>query len=120
MFVKAIRGAITVENNDANEIISETKLLLNEIVERNQLQQKDIISVVFTATRDLDAAFPAVAARQIGWTQAALMCMHEMYVPGSIEKCIRVMIHINSAEDGNVRHVYLKGAKKLRPDLDNE
>lgn len=119
MYFKAIRGATTVENNDATEIIEETKKMLCEIVEKNDLQREDIISAIFTTTRDLDAAYPAVGARQIGWTGVALMCMSEMFVPGSLEKCIRVVLHIN-AEDKNkeIKYAYLKGAKILRPDLD--
>ncbi|MCX7749794.1 MAG: chorismate mutase [Clostridia bacterium] len=116
--VRAIRGATTVENNDAHEIIEETKKLLEEIVENNNICEEDIISVVFTVTKDLDAAFPAVAARQIGWTSHALMCMQEIDVPGSLGKCIRVMLHINT-DKGNheMIHTYLNGAKILRPDL---
>jgi len=119
MYFKAIRGATTVENNDATEIIEEAKKLLGEIVEKNNLQLENIISATFTTTRDLDAAYPAVGARQIGWTGVALMCMSEMYVPGSLEKCIRVIIHINAEEKNKeIKYVYLKGAKILRPDLE--
>ena len=79
---------------------------------------EDVISIVFTVTRDLDAAFPAVAARQIGLTDIALMCMNEISVPGSLEKCIRVMIHFNTDKSNSeIKHVYLNRARILRPDL---
>jgi chorismate mutase len=116
--VRAIRGATTVENNNMNEIIDETKLLLIKIVEENELVEDDIISIIFSVTKELDAAFPAVGARQLGWTNAALMCTNEINVPGSLEKCIRVLFHINTTKSNNeIKHVYLKGAKALRPDL---
>jgi chorismate mutase len=118
MSVRAIRGAITVENNDATQIISSTADLLNKIVKRNNINVDDIISVFFTTTNELDAAYPAIAARQIGWTSIALMCSNEMHVPGSLEKCIRVLIHINSDKSNSeLKHVYLEGAEVLRPDL---
>jgi chorismate mutase len=116
--VRAIRGATTVENNNMNEIIDETKLLLVKIVEENELVEDDIISIIFSVTKELDAAFPAVGARQLGWTNTALMCTNEINVPGSLEKCIRVLFHINTTKSNNeIKHVYLKGAKALRPDL---
>ena len=118
MGARAIRGAITVENNDAAEIINETRTLLEKIINLNELCNEDVISIVFTVTRDLDAAFPAVAARQIGLTDIALMCMNEISVPGSLEKCIRVMIHFNTDKSNSeIKHVYLNRARILRPDL---
>jgi chorismate mutase len=120
MPVRAVRGAITVDDNSAADIIDETKLLLKKIVEENKIEQDDIISIIFSVTADLDAAFPAVAARQLGWTSTALMCTNEINVPGSLKKCVRVLMHINS-DKGNaeLRHIYLKGARVLRPDLGN-
>lgn len=121
MGVRAIRGAVTVEDNDAAEIIKESKTLLKEIIDRNDLKREDIISIIFTVTRDLDAAFPAVAARQIGLTDISLMCMNEISVPGSLEKCIRVMLHFNTDKSNSeIKHIYLKNAKILRPDLAEE
>jgi chorismate mutase len=118
MPVKAIRGAITVDKNEAREIIDSTRLLLESITEKNNLTGTDIISIFFSVTDDLDTAFPAVAAREIGWTEAALMCTNEINVPGSLKKCIRVLMHINCDKSGiPVKHVYLRGAKILRPDL---
>lgn len=119
--VRAIRGAITVENNDVKEIIDETKELLSQIAQLNSLVEDDIISIIFSVTKELDAAFPAVAARQMGWSSVALMCTNEINVQGSLEKCIRVMLHINTSKSNNeIQHVYLKGAKVLRPDLSRD
>jgi len=120
MSVRAIRGATTVENNCYDEIINETKELLVKIVEENAIDKEDIISIIFSVTKDLDAAFPAVAARELGWTSIALMCTNEIDVPGSLKKCIRVLMHINTEKrNEDLRHIYLKGAKVLRPDLTN-
>lgn len=119
--VRAIRGATTVENNDAVEMLRETEKLLLEIVEKNQLKEEDIISIIFTVTHDLNATFPAVAARNIGWTNIALMCTNEIPVPGSLEKCIRVLMHINTDKrNSEIKHVYLNNATILRPDLKSE
>lgn len=116
--VRAVRGATTVENNVANEIINETKVLLSKIAEVNELNEEDIISIFFSVTKELDAEFPAVGARQLGWTDIALMCTNEINVQGSLEKCIRVLMHINTKKSNSeIKNVYLKGAKILRPDL---
>jgi chorismate mutase len=121
MTVRAIRGATTVEQNDANEIIGETKKLLLEIAEKNNISEDDIISIIFTVTKDLDAAFPALAARQMGWTSISMLCSYEVDVPGSLKKCIRVMMHINSDKSNKeMNHIYMKGARVLRPDLAKE
>lgn len=118
MFVRAIRGATTVETNTDHQMLEETKTLLSEICERNQITQDDIISIIFTVTHDLDAAFPAVAAREIGWCDVALLCMNEVDVPGSLKMCIRVLMHINTDKEKNeIKHIYLNKAKALRPDL---
>lgn len=119
--VRAIRGATTVENNTLIEIIDETKKLLNEIIERNDINKDDVVSMIFTATQDLDAAFPALAARQVGWNDVALICMSEINVKGSLEKCIRLLIHFNTEKsNSDIKHVYLNKAKVLRPDLDEK
>jgi chorismate mutase len=121
MFVRAVRGATTVENNDAIEILEATRELLNLIVEKNNITQDDAISIIFTVTDDLNATFPAIAARQIGWTSVALMCTNEINVPGSLEKCLRILIHINTEKrNDEIKHVYLRGAKVLRPDLNED
>lgn len=118
MSVRAIRGAITVPENTKAAILEGTKELLEEIINRNALDNQEVISALFTVTSDLNAAFPAVAAREIGWTDISLMCTNEIDVPGSLKSCIRTLIHFNT-EKGNteIKHVYLKGAAGLRPDL---
>ncbi|NLL69560.1 MAG: chorismate mutase [Epulopiscium sp.] len=118
MNISAIRGAITVEENAPDAIIKNTSYLLQEIIKRNQLQLSNIISIYFTATEDLDTAYPAVAARQLGITQAALMCFQEMKVVDSLQKCIRVVVQVSTnSTQAMMNHVYLKEAAKLRPDL---
>lgn len=115
MYCRGIRGATTVENNDRDEIWTATSELLHLIVERNDLRTEDIASAIFTTTDDLDAAFPARAARYMGWTEVPLMCMREISVPGSLGKCIRVLLHVNTERSaGEIRHVYLKEAVNLR------
>lgn len=118
MLVRAIRGATTVAENTKESILEGTIELLSEIIKRNSLNTSDIISAVFTVTSDLNAAFPAVAAREIGWTDISLMCTNEIDVPGSLKNCIRVLIHFNTDKsNSDISHVYLKGAEALRPDL---
>lgn len=114
----SIRGAITVDNNTKENILNETKTLLKEIINRNNMSKSQIVSIVFTSTKDLTTAYPAVAARELDIVDASLLCVQEMYVENSLEKCIRVMIHANGdVLQKNVKHVYLKGAEVLRPDL---
>ncbi len=116
--VRAIRGAITVNENNAEQILDATKTLLSEIVERNGLDSEDVISVIFSVTKDLDAVYPAVAARQMGWTDTPLFCLNEMNVPGSLPRCIRVLMHVDTEKSKKeIVHVYLGGASVLRPDL---
>lgn len=118
MFVRAIRGATTVEENTKESILKATKELLEEIINRNNLYEADIISALFTVTSDLNATFPAIAARDIGWTDIALMCTNEIDVLGSLNSCVRAMIYINTDKRNcDIKHVYLKGAAVLRPDL---
>ncbi len=113
-----IRGAITADKNEKNEILKKTRTLLEEIIRENSIVKEDILSILFTATRDLDAVYPAVAAREIGLTEAALMCVQEMYVQGSLEKCIRVMVTAASnKKQCEAVHVYREKAEILRPDL---
>ncbi|MCR6545860.1 chorismate mutase [Dehalobacterium formicoaceticum] len=118
MAVRGIRGAISVENNAQEAISQATRELIGEIMEKNHLDSKDIASVLFSVTSDLDAQFPARAAREMGWENVPMMCTWEMDVPGSIRGIIRVMIHWNteSAQD-EIKHIYLKRAAALRPDL---
>lgn len=120
MRMQAIRGATTVNRNSAEEILEATQELLVEITKRNELLTENLISVIFTMTNDLDAAFPARAARNIGWTQVPLLCCSEIPVPGSLPRCIRVLIHCLSGTDSvPARHVYLRDAVGLRSDLTN-
>ncbi len=121
MITIAIRGATTIENNTKKEILEASKELLESIIKENSINIDEIISILFTATKDISKAYPAVAARELGITQAALMCMQEMYVEESLPMCIRVMVEIQRnpihKKDLTGCHVYLRGAKKLRPDL---
>ena len=116
--LRSIRGATTVENNDKTEILEATKELIERILISNSLEASQIISIIFTATRDLDQVYPAAAARELGITDAALMCVSELYVEGSLPMCIRLMVtaHIDIPQS-RVKHTYLKNAKSLRPDI---
>lgn len=116
--VRAIRGAITVDNNDKNEIFDATKILLNKMIEENDLVHEDLISMVFTLTPDLNACFPAAMAREMGFTDVPLMCMSEIPVEGALEKCVRILINTNTDKSlKEINHVYLREAVKLRRDL---
>jgi len=113
----ALRGAISVERNDAKDILDATTTLMKEIVERNALEPRDVVSCIFTATNDLNAEFPAVAARAIGFDGVPLLCAREMGVPGALPRVIRVLIHYYAPEDHSATHVYLGEASELRTDL---
>jgi chorismate mutase len=118
MYCRGIRGATTVERNDREEILAATTELLQLLVLHNELQTEDIASVIFTVTDDLNAEFPAVAARDLGWTETALMCARELPVPGSLDKCIRVLLHVNTERSAaEIQHIYIRGAVSLRPTL---
>jgi chorismate mutase len=113
----ALRGAVGVDRNGAREILDATSELMREILDRNGLAPERIVSCIFTATEDLDAEFPAVAARALGFNSVPLLCAREMPVPGSMPGVIRVLIHYY-AEDGHEPvHVYLGRARELRADL---
>ncbi len=117
MTLFALRGAIGVDRNEAGAILDATTALMREIMERNTLAPERVVSCIFTATDDLDAEFPAVAARALGFERVPLLCAREMPVPGSMPRVIRVLIHYH-AEDGHVpAHVYLGRAAALRADL---
>ncbi len=120
MTIRGIRGATTVETDMKENVLSATRELLKAIFESNpDLKPEDIGSAIFTTTEDIVSAFPAAAARQIGWDFVPMLCAREISVPSSLAKCIRVLIHwnTNKAQDA-IQHVYLRSAKKLRPDLD--
>ncbi len=115
---RGIRGAITVNENKAEIILAATRQLLIRIIEVNEVDVNDIASVIFTMTADLDAVYPAAAAREMGWKHIPLLCMQELAVPGSLAKCIRVLLHWNTDRaPEEIQHVYLGEAQKLRPDL---
>ncbi len=110
-YCRGIRGATTVEKNDREEILAATKELLRLLIEKNDIQAEDVASAFFSLTADLDAEFPAVAARDLGWTEVALMCTQEIPVPGSLRKCIRVLLHVNTTRKASeIQHVYIQGA----------
>lgn len=119
MPLRGIRGAVDVQDNTSEDIRSATIKLLNEIITRNPLLRiDDICSVLFTATEDLTAIFPAEAARELGWNSVPLLCAREIDVPGSLSKCVRVLIHWNTKQkQSDITHVYLGRAERLRPDL---
>jgi chorismate mutase len=114
----ALRGAASVERNDADAILGATEALMREIMERNALATDAVVSCIFTLTNDLDAEFPAVAARNLGFNKVPLLCAREVDVPGSLPMVIRVLIHYYAAEDHEARHVYLGEARRLRSDLE--
>ncbi|HSQ26607.1 MAG TPA: chorismate mutase [Anaerolineales bacterium] len=119
MSLRAIRGATTAERNDPQVILAATRQLLEAILDRNpQLSVADLVSAIFTLTPDLNAVFPAQAAREMGWTQVPMMCAQEIPVPGALPLCIRVLLHCNTNLSAfEIRHVYLEEAVRLRPDL---
>ena len=113
--VRAIRGATTSPSNSSEEILAATTEMLDLITKENSLKVDDIISAFFTTTQDLNAEFPPVAARKMGWVNVALMCSHEMKVPGALQKCIRVMVHVNTDKNStDIVNVYLRDAVNLR------
>ena len=118
MPVRGIRGATTVSKNTREEIIEAARELLTAMIEANDINPEDVASAHFTTTPDLNAEFPAVAARQMGWTFVPLMCGHEMSVPGSLPLCLRILLHLNTDKGAHdIHHVYIRGAAALRPDL---
>lgn len=117
MRCRGIRGATTVERNTAEDIEEATLELLGAIVDANDIDLDDVASAIFTTSPDLNATFPAVAARKFGWGSIALMCTHEMGVPGALENAIRVLVHYNTEKSATeIRHVYLRRAVVLRPE----
>ncbi len=118
--VRGVRGAITVTQDNADEVLEATRELLTMIVRLNNIDIDDIASITLTTTKDITSTYPAFAARQLGWFDLALMCGHEMEVPGGLPLCIRVLIHWNTTKGSKeIGHIYLREAKALRPDRDN-
>ena len=118
MAVRAIRGAVQVDANESAAILEGTSELVTEVMSRNQLTPADVISVLFSATTDLNAEFPALAARKLGFQDVPLLCCAEIAVPGSMPRVVRLMMHVESAAPRSaVQHVYLRGAAALRLDI---
>ncbi len=114
---RGVRGATTADGNTPEEILQATRQLLALMVRQNGIRAEDVASAFFTTTPDLDAEFPALAARQLGWFDTALMCHHELDVPGSLRHCIRIMLHWNTDKPAaQIVHIYIKEAANLRPD----
>jgi chorismate mutase len=114
----AIRGATSVERNDAESILAATEGLVREVMSRNDLAADDMVSCIFTATDDLDAEFPAVAARRLGLDAVPLLCSREIPVPGALPRVIRLLLHYHADDGHEPAHVYLGEARALRADLD--
>jgi chorismate mutase len=117
MKLRALRGAITVPDNHADAILSATEELVREVMERNSLEPEQMVSCIFTCTNDLDAEFPAVAARRLGLSSVPLLCAREIDVQGALPRVIRLLLHCYAEPDSEPRHVYLREAESLRRDL---
>jgi len=121
MRLRGVRGATTVDANTREAILEATTELLSALLEANGIERDDVASAFFTTTPDLTAEFPAVAARErFGWSHVALMCGHEMNVPGSLPMCLRILLHVNTARrPEDLRFIYLRGARALRADIED-
>jgi chorismate mutase len=118
MAVRGIRGAIDVSRNTRGEILSKTRTLLEAMVRANRVRPDDVAAAIFSLTPDLDAEFPAIAARNMGWTDVPLMCAAELAVPSGMRKVVRILLLVNSARpSGKIKHQYLGKTSRLRPDL---
>ena len=118
MMCRGVRGATTVDHNNRDEILESTRQLLALMIRQNEINPQDVASAIFSITFDLDAEFPALAARQLGWMDVPLICTHEVNVPGSLPRCIRILLHWNTTKlQEEICHLYIKDAVKLRPDL---
>lgn len=118
MFCRGVRGATTADENSKDAILAATRQLLALMIRMNGIEPDHVASAIFSLTRDLDAEFPALAARQLGWLDVPLLCTYEVDVPGSLRRCVRVLIHWNTDKPQNeIRHIYVKDAERLRPDL---
>lgn len=113
----AVRGAVQAERNDREAILAATRELMGELIERNALSAERMVSCIFTCTEDLDAEFPAVAARELGLDSVPLICTREVAVPGAMDRVIRTMVHYYGPADHEPRHTYLGAAQELRSDL---
>jgi len=121
MLCRGIRGATTVEANGREAILEAAAELLAAMVKANDIKPEDVASAFFTTTPDLNAEFPALAARRLGWNDVPLLCAHEMAVSGSLPMCLRILVHVNTDKRADqIVHVYLRGARVLRPDFEFE
>ncbi len=117
VYCRGIRGATTADANTTEAILDATRELLEQMIQANEIDSADVCSAIFTTTPDLNADFPALAARQLGWHDVALMCGHEMAVSGALQGCIRILLHWNTTKtQAEIRNIYIRGAKNLRPD----
>lgn len=117
MICRGVRGATTVDADEREAVLRSTRELFALLIRLNDIQSEDVASVIFTTTPDLISVFPATAARQLGWLDVPLLCSHEISVPGSLQKCIRILIHWNTDKgQKEIQHVYLREARTLRPD----
>lgn len=115
---RGVRGATTVVENSRDAILLATRQMLALMIRRNEMESEDVASAIFTVTQDLNAEFPALAARQLGWLEVPLLCGYEISVPGSLPLCIRVLVHWNTTKSqADMHHVYIHDAVRLRPDL---
>lgn len=119
MRLHALRGAITVDANEREQILDATEELMRELLERNGLTAADVVDCIFTMTDDLNAEFPAVAARRMGFGRVPLLCVREIDVPGAMERVIRVLVQYHAPDGHEARHVYLREARALRADLES-
>ncbi len=118
MACRGVRGATVAEGNTSDEILVATRQLLALMIRLNGIELEDVASAIFTVTRDLDAQFPAFAARQLGWIDVPLLCSYEVEVPGSLRRCIRILVNWNTDRgQKEIVHIYVKEAQSLRPDL---
>lgn len=117
--IRGIRGAITITEDTAEQILTETKALVEEIIAENNVTADEVASVIISATPDITSGFPAKAVRSLeGWSYVPVMCTHEMNVPNALPLCIRVMMHVNTeAAQKDIRHIFMNDAVQLRPDL---
>ncbi len=117
MLCRGVRGATTVEQTDRESVLAATRELLATMIRLNGIDRIDVASAIFTTTTDITSVFPATAARQLGWLDVPLMCGHEMTVEGSLQRCIRILLHWNTNKSqSEIQHIYLREAKRLRPD----
>ena len=121
MWCRGIRGATVIPANTKEDILAATQELLQKMIDANQVEKEAVACVLFTTTSDLDAEFPAVAARQLGWTEVALLCGQEVNVPHGLPKCLRILMLLNTEKKAKeIIHVYIRGAEVLKQGLESQ